>query len=135
MNSSVATSRMRSRVERSAPSAVAEVTSRSYLTTGKQFLTVWQVSTCRSASQRSEVGMTANMIEAVGLTKRYGDHVAVDGVDLAVPSGRILGVLGPNGAGKSTTVRMLTTMTTPDGGTGHVGGIDVARDPGAVRRI
>ena len=68
------------------------------------------------------------MIEAVGLQKRYGEQVAVDGVDLEVPAGRILGVLGPNGAGKSTTVRMLTTMTRPDGGTGRVAGLDIVND-------
>ena len=80
--------------------------------------------------------MTASpVIEAVGLRKRYGDQEAVAGVDLAVPAGRILGVLGPNGAGKSTTVRMLTTMTTPDGGTGRVAGYDIVRDARAVRRI
>jgi ABC-2 type transport system ATP-binding protein len=75
------------------------------------------------------------VIEAHGLRKRYGDHEAVAGVDLAVPAGRILGVLGPNGAGKSTTVRMLTTMTRPDGGSGRVAGLDILRDAPAVRRI
>jgi ABC-2 type transport system ATP-binding protein len=79
--------------------------------------------------------MPAPMIEAAGLTKRYGGHAAVDGVDLVVPAGRILGVLGPNGAGKSTTVRMLTTMTAPDAGTGRVGGLDIVADAPAVRRI
>ena len=79
--------------------------------------------------------MAAPMIEAEGLTKRYGDHTAVDGVDLVVPAGRILGVLGPNGAGKSTTVRMLTTMTAPDAGRGRVGGLDIVADAAAVRRI
>jgi ABC-2 type transport system ATP-binding protein len=61
--------------------------------------------------------------------------VAVDRVDLAVPAGTVLAVLGPNGAGKSTTIRMLTTMTRPDGGTGRVGGLDVVADAGAVRRM
>ncbi|HVW31576.1 MAG TPA: ATP-binding cassette domain-containing protein, partial [Acidimicrobiia bacterium] len=75
------------------------------------------------------------MIEACRLQKRYGTTHAVRGVDLAVPAGRILGVLGPNGAGKSTTVRILTTMTRPDGGTGRVGGLDIVRQAGAVRRI
>ena len=51
----------------------------------------------------------ALMIEAHGLTKRYGSTVALDGLDLEVPTGAILGVLGPNGAGKSTAVRILTT--------------------------
>jgi ABC-2 type transport system ATP-binding protein len=75
------------------------------------------------------------MIEAEGLRKVYGEKVAVDHVDLVVPAGRILGVLGPNGAGKSTTVRMLTTMTAPDAGTGRVAGFDVARDAASVRRV
>ncbi len=74
------------------------------------------------------------MIEAEGLTKRNGDHLAVAGVDLAVPAGRILGVLGPNGAGKSPTVRMLTTMTRPDAGQAWIGGLDVVHDAAAVRR-
>ena len=75
------------------------------------------------------------MIEAEGLRKVYGEKVAVDRVDLEVPAGRILGVLGPNGAGKSTTVRMLTTMTSPDAGTGRVAGFDVAREAASVRRV
>ena len=75
------------------------------------------------------------MIEAEGLRKVYGEKVAVDRVDLEVPAGRILGVLGPNGAGKSTTVRMLTTMTSPDAGTGRVAGFDVAQEAAAVRRV
>ncbi len=75
------------------------------------------------------------MIEAEGLRKVYGEKVAVADVSLAVPAGRILGVLGPNGAGKSTTVRMLTTMTAPDAGTGRVAGFDVAREAQSVRRV
>lgn len=59
---------------------------------------------------------------------------AVDGVDLDVADGEIFGFLGPNGAGKSTTVRMLTTLLVPTGGTATVAGYDVARDPDAVRR-
>ena len=72
-------------------------------------------------------------IEAEGLTKRYKDVVALDGVDLAVPRGTVLGLLGPNGAGKTTTVRVLTTLLQPDGGTARVAGVDVARDPAGVR--
>jgi daunorubicin resistance ABC transporter ATP-binding subunit len=75
------------------------------------------------------------MIEAHSLRKRYGDHEAARDVSLVVPTGHILGVLGPNGAGKSTTVRMLTTMTRPDGGHGHVGGYDIVDEAAAVRRI
>jgi ABC-2 type transport system ATP-binding protein len=75
------------------------------------------------------------VIEAERLRKAYGDKLAVERVDLAVPPGTVLGVLGPNGAGKSTTVRMLTTMTAPDAGVGRVAGHDVAREADAVRRL
>ena len=75
------------------------------------------------------------MIRIRGLTKRYGDVEAVAGIDLDVPSGTLTGVLGPNGAGKSTTLRMLTGMLTPTSGTIEVHGIDVVRDPMAVKRI
>ena len=57
------------------------------------------------------------MVEAEGLVKRFGDTVALAGVDLAVPAGAILGLLGPNGAGKTTAVRILTTLAHPDAGT------------------
>jgi daunorubicin resistance ABC transporter ATP-binding subunit len=74
------------------------------------------------------------MIEAQGLSKRFGATVALDGLDLAVPAGAILGVLGPNGAGKTTAVRILTTLARPDAGTASVAGHDVVRDADAVRR-
>jgi ABC-2 type transport system ATP-binding protein len=69
-----------------------------------------------------------------GLRKRYGDVQALDGVTFAVAEGEVFGLLGPNGAGKSTTVRVLVTLTRPDEGSASVGGHDVRRDPGAVRR-
>jgi ABC-2 type transport system ATP-binding protein len=74
------------------------------------------------------------MIEAHGLTKRFGETVALDGIDLEVPAGTILGVLGPNGAGKSTAVRILTTLSRPDDGWARVAGHDVVREAGAVQR-
>jgi ABC-2 type transport system ATP-binding protein len=77
--------------------------------------------------------VTAPAIRAEGLVKRFGSVVAVDGVDLEVPQGTVLGVLGPNGAGKTTTVRMLTTILRPDGGRAEVLGFDVARQPEEVR--
>jgi ABC-2 type transport system ATP-binding protein len=74
---------------------------------------------------------------ADGLVKQYtgreGTVEAVRGVDLEVHAGEIFGFLGPNGAGKSTTVRMLTTLLSITAGRAHVAGIDVARDPDAVR--
>ncbi len=75
-----------------------------------------------------------NMIEAAALSKRYGETQALDKVDLAVAAGSILGVLGPNGAGKTTGVRILTTLTAPDGGRAWVAGHDVVSDAAAVRR-
>ena len=73
------------------------------------------------------------VIWAHGLTKRYGDNIALAGVDLAVPAGTILGLLGPNGAGKTTIVRILTTLVRPDGGRAAVGGHDVVTEAMAVR--
>src|SRR6195952_5290727 len=74
------------------------------------------------------------MIEAHGLTKRYGSTVALNGLDLEVPAGAILGVLGPNGAGKTTALRILTTLTKPDSGTARVAGYDVVTEAAAVQR-
>jgi ABC-2 type transport system ATP-binding protein len=73
-------------------------------------------------------------IEANNLTKSYPPDVrALDGLSLAVRSGTIFGLLGPNGAGKSTTVRILTTLSRPDGGSARVAGIDVLAEPVRVR--
>ncbi len=74
------------------------------------------------------------MIEAHGLRKRFGPTVALDGIDLEVPAGAILGVLGPNGAGKTTAVRILTTLCIPDGGSARVAGHDVLSEAAAVQR-
>jgi ABC-2 type transport system ATP-binding protein len=73
-------------------------------------------------------------IEAKGLVKRYGDKTALHGVDLAVPAGTVTAVLGPNGAGKTTAVRILTTLSSADGGTATVAGFDVASQGTEVRR-
>ncbi|MDN3028122.1 ATP-binding cassette domain-containing protein [Streptomyces sp. S.PB5] len=73
-------------------------------------------------------------IYAEGLVKTFGDVRALDGVDLDVPEGTVLGLLGPNGAGKTTTVRCLTTLLRPDSGKAVVAGIDVLKHPDAVRR-
>ena len=72
-------------------------------------------------------------ILATGLFKRFGDVVALDGIDLAVPRGTVFGLLGPNGAGKTTAVRVLTTLLRPDAGVARVLGRDVLAEPEAVR--
>jgi ABC-2 type transport system ATP-binding protein len=72
-------------------------------------------------------------IEVKGLTKRFGDFVAVDHVSFTVTQGELFGLLGPNGAGKTTLIRMLTTLTPPSEGTALVAGHDVRKDPEGVR--
>jgi ABC-2 type transport system ATP-binding protein len=72
-------------------------------------------------------------IEATGLVKAFGELRAVDGVDLAVPTGSVYGVLGPNGAGKTTTIRMLATLIRPDAGSARVLGHDIVDEADAVR--
>jgi ABC-2 type transport system ATP-binding protein len=75
----------------------------------------------------------ADVIRASGLVKIYGKVRALDGLDLEVPEGTVLGVLGPNGAGKTTAVRILATLLDADGGTAEVAGFDVRKEPGKVR--
>jgi ABC-2 type transport system ATP-binding protein len=75
----------------------------------------------------------ADVIRAEGLVKVYGSLRALDGLDLAVPEGTVLGLLGPNGAGKTTAVRILTTLLDADGGTATVAGLDVRSQPARVR--
>ena len=70
-----------------------------------------------------------------GLVKHYGETKALDGVDLEVREGTVLGVLGPNGAGKTTLVRCLSTLLTPDAGEAYVAGYDVLRQPRQLRRV
>ena len=74
-------------------------------------------------------------IRAEGLVKRYGEHTALDGVELTVRPGTVLGLLGPNGAGKTTAVRVFATLVRPDQGEITVGGYDVVRDADHVRRL
>ena len=78
--------------------------------------------------------MSEAVIRAEGLTKRYGDAVAVDHLDLTVERGEVFGLLGPNGAGKTTTILMLLGLTEVSAGALQVHGLDPRRDPLAVKR-
>lgn len=74
------------------------------------------------------------MIECRGLTRRFGAFTAVDGISFTVPPGTLCALLGPNGAGKSTTLKMLTGLLPPTAGEARVCGLDIAREPLAVKR-
>jgi ABC-2 type transport system ATP-binding protein len=74
-------------------------------------------------------------VRGTTIRRRFGDTVAVDGVDLAVPAAAVFGLLGANGAGKTTTIRMITTLLPAPIGTIEVFGVDVARHKLAVRRL
>src|SRR6201999_4452838 len=81
-------------------------------------------------------GPTMNhAVLAEGLAKRFGETTALDGVDLAVRTGSVLGLLGPNGAGKTTAVRILSTLLRPDAGHAEVCGLDVVRNAHQVRGL
>jgi daunorubicin resistance ABC transporter ATP-binding subunit len=77
--------------------------------------------------------MSDTTILVEGLAKRFGEVVALDGIDFEVPAGTVFGLLGPNGAGKTTAIRILATILRPDGGRATVLGRDVVRDPDGVR--
>jgi len=78
---------------------------------------------------------TTSAVSAEGLVKRFGDFVAVDGIDLEVRRGEVFGVLGPNGAGKTTMLSMLATLLPIDGGRASIFGVDVASSPHQVRQL
>ncbi|MEK7793692.1 MAG: ABC transporter ATP-binding protein [Candidatus Hydrogenedentota bacterium] len=75
------------------------------------------------------------MIRTEGLTKRYGDFTALDDLNLEIEQGDIYGFIGPNGAGKTTTIRILATLLAPTAGVAYVDGVDVMKEPFAVKRI
>jgi len=88
----------------------------------------------RKKQYRASIGVmsdTAILVE--GLAKRFGDVVALDGIDFQVPAGSVFGLLGPNGAGKTTAIRILTTILRPDAGRAEVLGLDVVRQADEVR--
>ena len=68
-------------------------------------------------------------VQAQGLARRYGEVVAVDGLDLEIGEGEFFGLLGPNGSGKTTTIHMLATLVRPTAGSARVAGFDIGTDP------
>ncbi|MCK5584830.1 ATP-binding cassette domain-containing protein, partial [Candidatus Bipolaricaulota bacterium] len=74
------------------------------------------------------------MITANGLTRRFGDLTAVDGLDLHINRGEVFGFLGPNGAGKTTTIRMLAALIAPTEGSASIGGRTLGREDRAIRQ-
>jgi ABC-2 type transport system ATP-binding protein len=78
---------------------------------------------------------SAILVETRDLTKRYGDHVALDRLNLQIPQGAIYGFIGPNGAGKTTTMRILTTLLEPSAGQAFIAGHSVTEDSARVRRL
>ncbi|HEX2221264.1 MAG TPA: ABC transporter ATP-binding protein [Candidatus Limnocylindria bacterium] len=91
--------------------------------------------TAASPTFADRPAVQAPVIRALGLTKRYGDKIAVDRLDLEVRRGEVFGLLGPNGAGKTTTILMLLGLSEPSEGRAQVVGFDPTRDPLAVKRV
>ena len=79
--------------------------------------------------------MEQKIIEMQGLTKHYGNKIAVNNLDLSICQGEIFGLLGPNGAGKTTTILMLLGLTEPTAGRAFIEGLDCTRNPVAVKRV
>ncbi|NIR61190.1 MAG: ATP-binding cassette domain-containing protein, partial [Gammaproteobacteria bacterium] len=83
----------------------------------------------------ADTNTTHPAIEARGLAKRYGEHIALAGIDLRVERGSCYALLGPNGAGKTTTVHILTTLIAATQGSARVGGLDVDTETRAAREL
>jgi ABC-2 type transport system ATP-binding protein len=86
-------------------------------------------------SSYSRWDMSKTIVKVTDLKKVYDEKVAVDGISFEVQKGEIFGILGPNGAGKTTTLEMMETLREIDGGEAVIDGINVAKDPTAVKRI
>jgi ABC-2 type transport system ATP-binding protein len=83
----------------------------------------------------SASGFVGPIVEVNDLVKKFGDHVAVDGISFTIDPGEVFGLLGPNGAGKSTTIQVLTTLIPPTSGDVRIAGLDVRRDGGLIRQL
>ena len=122
------------RVSQSERSGRAVITTRQPgLNTGLNTMTM--TTTTTASSIQPSGGDDAPLIVVTDLRKRYGDTPAVAGVSFTVARGEVLALLGPNGSGKTTTVEIIEGMRAPDSGQATVAGIDVRKDPRAVKRI
>ena len=74
-------------------------------------------------------------LKVLGLTKRFGNFMAVDGVSFEVQRGEVIGYLGPNGSGKTTTIRMLATLLRPTAGSAFIAGYEITKEPEKVRAV
>ena len=79
--------------------------------------------------------MSSHVIQALGLTKKYGNFYAVQSLDLALDEGDVFGFIGPNGAGKTTTMRMLATLLDPTSGEAYICGNSIYEQPREIRRL
>jgi ABC-type multidrug transport system ATPase subunit len=79
--------------------------------------------------------VNAPVLETLSLTRRFGEHTAVDSLTVSVKRGEVFGLLGPNGAGKTTMLKMLTTLLPPTSGTARIAGFDIVRQSADVRRV
>jgi len=86
-----------------------------------------------AAENRFAQGEAAPAVSLTGLTRRFGENVAVEGLTLSVHPGELFGIVGPDGAGKTTTLRMLAGVLRPSEGRGVIHGVDVATDPEGVK--
>ena len=75
------------------------------------------------------------VLETSSLTRRFGEHMAVEALTISVAAGEVFGLLGPNGAGKTTTLKMLTTLLPPTSGSARIAGFDIVQQPAGVRRV
>jgi len=89
----------------------------------------------RAPDWDSHVGHPLAAVEVDGVSKQFGSTLALDNVSLSVDAGKVLALLGPNGAGKTTLIRILTTLLSPDSGRAAVAGLDVQREPKAIRSL
>ena len=89
----------------------------------------------REAVEQMRRGSSMAVLEISSLTRRFGDHTAVDGFSVSVKRGEVFGLLGPNGAGKTTMLKMLTTLLPPTSGTAVIAGFDIVHQAADVRRV